>query len=528
MLQLDFAVRDPLTRIARIGNASFSSAKFTGGAWFASAIFTGEAWFRSATFNGDALFNSTTFNSKAGFQSVTFNGGASFHSATFNGGASFHSATFNDEASFHSATFNDDAQFISATFTRDADFGTAGFAKLGNFVWANFGAHASFEAATFHRDALFNSAVFQQAHRLGPLTCAGALILSFTSFESPITVEASAQRVLCRRSRWSSIASLRLRYAEVGLTDAVFEYPLSIAAHAAPFGLHAGGELDESLLTGSSPAVRMLSIRGVDAAHLALTDIDLSQCLLTGAIHLDQLRLEGRVPFAPVPPGAHRRRWWLVRFSPRRTLAEEQHWRASQPSVVPGWDPAPANTSVVGPARLAPVYRSIRKAFEDGKNEPGAADFYYGEMEMRRADKEEPRAERWLLAVYWALSGYGLRATRALGWLIAAMAVTIGVMMLWGLPTHDPKPVSTGTLSGQHITLTTETPDPVNPTGPLHERVSTDRFEKSLRVVVNSVIFRSSGQNLTTTGTYTEMVSRLAEPVLLGLAILAIRGRVKR
>ncbi|MFE7112213.1 hypothetical protein ACFU98_38965 [Streptomyces sp. NPDC057575] len=174
------------------------------------------------------------------------------------------------------------------------------------------------------------------------------------------------------------------------------------------------------------------------------------------------------------------------------------------------------------------MYRSLRKAFEDGKNEPGAADFYYGEMEMRRADEETPHAERWLLAAYWVLSGYGLRAARTPGWLFAAMSVTIGVMMLWGLPAHDPEPVSTGTLTGRHITLTTETPDLVNPTGPLHNRLSTDRFEKSLRVVVNSVIFRSSGQDLTTTGTYTEMASRLAEPVLLGLALLAIRGRVKR
>ncbi|WP_405764067.1 hypothetical protein [Streptomyces sp. NBC_00080] len=42
------------------------------------------------------------------------------------------------------------------------------------------------------------------------------------------------------------------------------------------------------------------------------------------------------------------------------------------------------------------------------------------------------------------------------------------------------------------------------------------------------MIFRSSSQDLTTVGTYTEMASRLAEPVLLGLAVLAIRGRVKR
>jgi hypothetical protein len=110
------------------------------------------------------------------------------------------------------------------------------------------------------------------------------------------------------------------------------------------------------------------------------------------------------------------------------------------------------------------------------------------------------------------------------------MAVTIAAIVLWGLPADDPSPTTTGrqVAVGQKIVFTTDTPDPVNPTGPLIERVTTERLEKSLRVVINSVIFRSSGQDLTTTGTYTEMTSRLAEPVLLGLAVLAVRSRVKR
>lgn len=54
------------------------------------------------------------------------------------------------------------------------------------------------------------------------------------------------------------------------------------------------------------------------------------------------------------------------------------------------------------------------------------------------------------------------------------------------------------------------------------------RFERALNVTVNSVVFRSSGQDLTTAGTYIEMASRVTEPILLGLAVLAVRGRVKR
>ncbi|MGI3228739.1 hypothetical protein ACRJ4B_38040 [Streptomyces sp. GTA36] len=149
-------------------------------------------------------------------------------------------------------------------------------------------------------------------------------------------------------------------------------------------------------------------------------------------------------------------------------------------------------------------------------------------MEMRRHDVGTPRAERRLLAAYWALSGYGLRATRALVWLLLAMAATLLATMLWGLAVDDPKTVSTGTVMGQDIRLSTDTPNPANPTGPLHERISNRRFEKGLRVVINSAVFRSSDQELTTAGSYVEMLSRLTEPALLGLAVLAVRSRVKR
>ncbi|ANS62324.1 hypothetical protein SLINC_0100 [Streptomyces lincolnensis] len=102
------------------------------------------------------------------------------------------------------------------------------------------------------------------------------------------------------------------------------------------------------------------------------------------------------------------------------------------------------------------------------------------------------------------------------------------MIMLWGLPAQAPTPTATGRLTGQDISLTTTAPTLANPAGSLPSRLTSEWWEKSLRIVVNSAIFRSSGQNLTTTGAYTEMASRLAEPVLLGLAVLAVRGRVKR
>ncbi|MFJ7779760.1 pentapeptide repeat-containing protein [Streptomyces yangpuensis] len=426
---------------------------------------------------------------------MTFEGAADYSSATFKHGAHFDSVTFEGDATFAAAKFEGDARFWAATVAGDADFG---------------------------------SAAFELASTLGPMACTRHVDLSGAVFSSPITLSFATRYLTCRRTRWSSTAEIRLRYSRVDLANAVFEYPLTIAAETDLFLLPGGPPMVETLLAANPDAsVRVTSLRGVDAAHLVLSDIDLSECLFTGTVHLDQVRLEGACSFASVPAGRHWRGGRPVRFTQRRTLAEEHHWRAGQSAAVPGWTGATPGVGRVGPLQLAPVYRALRKAFEDSKHEPGAADFYYGEMEMRRHADDIPRSERSLLTAYWALSGYGLRASRALGWLAACTLATIVLMMAFGLPQNDPRQRATGTVpaSGGKVTLEIDKADPQNPTG---NRSTGKRFDKALKVTLNSVAFRSSGQDLTTAGTYIEMTSRLTEPVLLGLAVLAVRNRVKR
>ncbi|MFJ9924160.1 pentapeptide repeat-containing protein [Streptomyces rubiginosohelvolus] len=508
------ALHDPTTSQAHIGIAWFEGATFTGDARFDSATFTGDARFDSATFTGDAWFERATFTNNAQFDSANFTGDARFDSATFTGDAWFGEATFTNHARFDSATFTN-VWFGGVTFTDTAWFNSATFT---NIAW--------FGCATFTSAAGFNRARFEAASRLGPLVCGEEVELDGAVFDQPVTMEMAAREVSCVRTQWASTATLHLRYAEVDLRDAVLEYPVVVAARPDPFPSFLSNDpLSEAGLSGREPGVRLTSVGGVDAAHLVLHTIDLSMCWFAGAIHLDQLRVDGWCTFATTPTG---RRW-----SRRNTLTEEHHWRvrtAGRPARAHGWTTPPRDAPELPPAAVASLYRQLRKSLEDGKNEPDAADFYYGECEMRRHDTTRPQSERALLTAYWALSGYGLRAARALVWLGAAMAATVAVMVLWGLPVDDPKPATTGRQAavGQQVTLTTDTPDPVNPTGPLPDRATSERFEKALRVVVNSVVFRSSGQDLTTIGTYTEMVSRLAEPVLLGLAVLAVRSRVKR
>ncbi|MFJ9855254.1 pentapeptide repeat-containing protein [Streptomyces sp. NPDC101150] len=525
------ALRDPATGHPRLGHAWFESAVFQDSASFGSATFQRDAWFVSAIFQGSAEFVSATFQRDAWFESATFQDTAAFGSATFRGRAGFESATFRGSAWFASAVFQDTAEFRSAVFQGSAEFRSATFQRWAWFESATFQGSAEFVSATFQFDAGFRSAVFERPVSLGPLVCAGRVMLSGALFSGPATLSFAARHLECRRTRWSSTAELRLRYATVDFTRAVFEYPLTIVAEADPFEDFSGQPVAEQMLAAAPDStVRMASLRGVDAAHLVLAGLDLTGCLFTGTVHLDQLTLESTCSFATVPPGTHQQGWLPVRFTRRRTLAEEHHWRARQPAAVSGWNeprPGAERTEHVGPAQLAPVYRALRKALEDGKNEPGAADFYYGEMEMRRHDRTAPRAERGLLHGYWLLSGYGLRASRALGWLAAAMLVTLVLLMGVGLPQDDPKQEATGTVpaGGGKVTFEIDKDDPRNPTG---DRFTSKRFEKALNVTLNSVVFRSSGQDLTTAGTYIEMASRLLEPTLLGFAVLAVRGRIKR
>ncbi|WP_030274434.1 pentapeptide repeat-containing protein [Streptomyces sp. NRRL B-24484] len=567
------ALRDPTTGRPHLGtarfdeatfssNASFGGASFAGDAEFRWAKFSGDAWFRWAKFSRHASFVGAEFSGNVRFDSAEFLGGATFENAEFASGAgfvlarfssvTFHGAKFAGDASFGRVKFSDFTSFDRAKFFGIALFSRAKFSRRASFVeaefsgfpmfdkasfsseavfrWASFSGDASFVEAEFSGDATFDRARFAALSSFGPLVCVQQVDLSGATFEAPVTIEIAASTVRCVRTQWNSTVTLRLRYATLDLGDAVLSSPVAVTTHPAPFTTGFDRTMDESELIPLDPSVQVISVQGVDASHLVLTNTDLTSCVFSGAFHLDQLRLEGRCSFASTPAGFHMRGiwpycWWTRRY----TLTEEHHWRAHRsaenPSPPHGWHSYAPRPTAAGPESLAATYRQLRKAFEDRKNEPGAADFYYGEMEMRRHDQTgTPRAERALLCVYWLLSGYGLRASRALLWLGVTMTSTVLAMILWGLPTTVPLPSATGTITGNTLSLSTNNPD-LSITG---DQWSLERADRAVRVSVNAVVFRTSGQNLTRRGTYIEMVSRIIEPILLALALLAIRARVKR
>jgi hypothetical protein len=173
------------------------------------------------------------------------------------------------------------------------------------------------------------------------------------------------------------------------------------------------------------------------------------------------------------------------------------------------------------PSQIANLYRALRKSREDAKDEPGAADFYYGEMEMRRHAARRLSVERAILTLYWAFSGYGLRAWRAaIGW---ALLVLIGAAMFAGFgfkPPPSPEIVPVSVSLGRAVYEKRDVPRPS----------SLQQVPEALAFSAESTVslLRPPDRSLTLPGRWTQMALRVLGPVLFGLIVLSLRGRVKR
>jgi uncharacterized protein YjbI with pentapeptide repeats len=472
----------------------------------------GEGWFEGA-----AWFEGATFEREAWFEGATFEGIASFDWATFKGHADFARATFKGRAGFDGATFE----------------GVAGFDR------AAFKGHAGFDGATFEGVAGFEGARFEQAQQLGPILVRKQLMLDDVLFGQRVRIQVAAATVCARRARFPAGVHLQLRWAQVLLDDADLAAP-SILAAAPPFPY-----LDETPSAARWERLpppprdqrdrpRLLSLCRADVAGLTLAAIDLRACRFAGAHHLDRLRIDGHPRFAPAPRG------W--RWAKRQTLAEEHHWRHAhgasgwypQSCQPPSWAEQPAAPH---PLEVAALYRALRKGREDDKDEPGAADFYYGEMEMRRHARalaarkawQERELGRWtasatelaILTGYWLVSGHALRAWRALASLLVLIVLAAVGVALWGFaaPQQPLRPARVDSAG----TIVYAQPQVERPSG-------IDELPEAIRFSAESAtaLLRGPDRLLTLPGWTLHMTLRLLGPVLLGLAVLSIRGRVKR
>ncbi len=500
------------------GDARFRRASFSRYAGFAKVNFSRDATFRWTSFGGDARFAGATFDGDADFYGATFDRQALFNSAAFAGGAvvgdvtadlnsefstapvSFNFATFNDDADFRGTTFAQVAAFVKTTFSRDAVFDGASFSADAVFRTATFGAYAAFNGTTFIQNARFTAATFARARHLGPLIVNEHLVLDECVFVERITIQAAAAGVSAHATIFTAGVHLWVRWAEIALHDADFARA-SILSGATTW------ELDSDLPPGRTThdrqielvtRPRLITLRGAHVAALSLANVDLRACRFFGAHGLESLSIEASCSWSRTPRAR--------RYIDRETIAEEHHWRGSSwkdPSTqAPEWlEGRDGSQEPLEPAQLAALYRALRKAREDHKDEAGAADLYYGEMEMRRHSpsvaseqgRTRARSHRAILHTYWLLSGYGLRPVRA----AASLALTLlgGAALLYWFGFHEPR-----------------------------------NYGRSLMFAIESSLslLRPPQSSLTAGGEVVQITLRLLGPLLFGLVVLAVRAHVKR
>lgn len=453
---------------------------------FSDTVFE-KALFRGATFEKGANFRRTKFKKEAHFERTTFKEWVSFRDARFECVAVFEhpedEGEEDDELEAggwqHEVKFGGWADFRGTRFRAGACFGGAIFESRARFGAASFG--------SMQREACgsFEGARFVLARTFGPMLAYGELKLGRCAFEAPVRIEVAARQLSCQRTHFLSRTTLEVRFAEVNLEDAEFAQPSIVAGSRTRFR-HGDAKyaLDDSGLeipAREEPTPRISSMNRANVENLAVANVDLKGCRFSGAYNLDRLRFEADVEFDETE--RHFRTKRLI-------INEETQLREGTKRGAEKREEAD---------RIAKAYRALRKGREDNKNEPGAADFYYGEMEMRK--EAATGFDRVLLPAYWMTSGYGLRAWRSL----AALAVTVA-LFAWGFQAWGFDPDA--------------------------------GFWKSLLFSVESTtsLFRpptlgtEAGERivLTDPGHVLQMGLRLLGPLFFALALLALRGRVKR
>jgi uncharacterized protein YjbI with pentapeptide repeats len=434
-----------------------------------------EANFEGATFRGRIDFTNALFQ-KANFRGATFTGSVTFNGAEFQQEACFHSTTFEGTASFREATFRCDAFFElprgeevvrdwpeEVTFRRWADFRRATFCRSARFGGALFERRARFDGATFNRDAVFTGASFPVARTIDLKDVKRKIDLDRVAFGAPVRIDAGARRISCQGTQFQSLAAISVHRGDLVLKDAAFAESSTVAG------------------VGSNPKPRVRSLEGADVAHLTLADLDLRECTFLGAHNLDGLRLEGAIELCSLGPG----------LRDRTVITDEVDFHARD------WPKGDKDAKRVCARRVADAYRALRKGREDSKDAPGAADFYYGEMQMRRQAAKD--FDWWLLHGYWATSGYALIAWRALAALAVTVLAVAGGLELLGYENKTPG-------YGDSV---------------LYSLESTTSLFRSVPTLEEGVTLSDWGRGL-------QMLLRLLGPLFFGLFLLALRGRVKR
>lgn len=372
------------------------------------------------------------------YRRCKFNAGLIARHVRFDAGPpAFYQCTFKDSVDVsytqvHRVSFG----FEECTF--DRSFNADGFSGGGLILsGCTVKGGASFKNSKTH--LILNGAQLDGALDLSDSECTGfggeGLIVRTANRLGPFAVPL----LHLARATFNARILIEVRAEVMNLSSAVFDQGGLIVVDRAVVHLEQvrlGGPLRVSGTVGSNHKPQILALRNADAGKMSFAHVDLSRCSFQGAHGLGTVEIESTVSFSSAP-------WWVWG---RRFIADEFAWRSSAGRVHRvGWKLADVHVGSALPKptkgssqpvllqpleadQVASIYRDLRRSLEAKSDMPGASDFYYGEMEMRRWSVDRPLLERILVWCYWLMSGYGLRAGRALvAWLFL---VSIGA---WGL-----------------------------------------------------------------------------------------------
>ncbi|WP_396926655.1 pentapeptide repeat-containing protein [Mycolicibacterium sp.] len=570
--------------------ATFAHADFGSEASFDTSEFSGAADFTDTIFNGWTLFTRTTFKGPVDFNDSGFIGTCTFKNALFHKVARFKNTTFATRALFAGAAFCEDAHFHDAVFSGSSGFNNVEFTGTVRFYRAKFAVPVSFKEAQFRADARFNACAFATEAQFlrtlfeGDVTFKNAYA-RFWNFRGSIfskkldsLVGVNIDLTRCHFDRRTKVSlatdelladwliakdgiHLEIFAQNATFSDAEFHRDSIIEGvtstylnrDLSTFTEHKGSrsasiaaaraDVDRTIsatastlstIAGGQLGTHLISLQRANVGNLSVSAVDLSRCAFSGAYGLDKIRTDYGCKFR-FPPRRLRARVpvWPTQ---RRMIYEELLWRRLH---LQGWGERPMDPDAVPDAlEVASLYRALRKGTEDAKNEPGAADFYYGEMEMRRlagrgkpskssldaSPPNRPTVERSLIWAYWIISGYGLRASRAVIALCALIFVSAALFTSPAFSSAPPAPQQGSAVSlggsgaSQPGTLPASGP-------PNYWQAVTFSMREGLSIL------RPSGTEAIRThgpGILVDFVIRLAAPVLLALALLAVRARTKR
>lgn len=395
-------------------------------------------------------------------------------------------------------------------------FGAQGvvFKQSASLTGSRFASNLNLRGMTSDGNVSMRSAQFNLTE-FGPMFIAGELDLSESVFDAAATLQVTARRVVLRRSAFREGGFVLVQGAEVALEGAVFD-KLTVVGSGGQFGRYG---LAEAPGVGIDALPTITTLNRTDVTNLVLSDVDLRECRFLGARNLDRLRMEGTALLT------YQRKW----VGRRQAIADEAdittrqarrslRRRRSPVNVQLPIDPSPQFVpgqvvtirSRLSDSELVPqphsptakdvaeLYRLLRKGREDVRDSPGAGDFYYGEMEMRRQAPDSSWVDRLVLSTYWLVSGYGLHASRALLAFILTVVIFAGCFWYVGFQSAVPS--------------------------------SVDGYLTALRTAFLSAtsLLRPPPAGLSSMGEVLDAGLRLIGSVLLGLALFSLRGRIKR